>query len=1056
MVDRHEFSQQQARALRGEVPDSYGNEMMRSLLGERPRQQSILPYEGREMTHQHVDTLQEGRDLGHFIIGDLQRSQVSLALLWPLVQLPPGETYIQWSVEKFNPGIAPTVPEEAPFPQQKFSVIPKYVRLERRGISVYMTANAMNVPSGMARIESQLLKVSATLLNTFEYLTIQELVNAHNGPMFREHITLSSHPGDGDSDTQAGLRRQIEYDGSRFAALNRDARSEMELDMADVYTALGNYAEPPYALLYPQGLQNIVSGKQLDKPMTLKIESIDEQRRVIEMESMPSYIQFRDGSLAFAVKDHGYGRRGDRVQPLLHTKMIAEHYGFNDLPLADLAHRTGVQLIGDGYSTEQRDRWIYDVESDSYRRISFAEMFLNSGFVPEDRSRVDDLDENEYPAKSFQPPYRSAPPMYYWDRGVKKVHRFAHIDEDIIPRALHRRVGETIAALVQTSKGDPSNAITEGLQLVADLSDASFNAEFAQALTTFLQATAAAAPRPVTPDTFGAEIHAAVVQQYPNEEIWYIDQDAEGNIMHAAPIDAITELMQAIEEVGVPPYMASLGGLSMLARMSMRAGAGDRVREMGKTAKRFIDAAKRIYSILIGVFPNALVFSPEHRPVTYSRTDNGFGTFFSAAFLNVRHDALFLRAADPNNPNRTLIYISPFTMSPNQAIPVQPGQVAPLENFAIGARAGTRDGDNLMQLGDGAAVLPAHMRTPWSVLSDIASEAARSSASARAPGRSQDDDFEETDIFATGRRSAMPAGAEVPRHLAGGIFRGGLRMQDISGRGYDDMNTENARRAWDQADEIEHPLVRVCTLVYLTSTCDSMQDYRKMFESNILVPFGLALVRPGLEIDMYTLIVAKPGINTMFHAVTDTVTDFGPNVVNQTRLVTVSVMHGVVLKAEDNVVILPSRAARRYVGGGGVTLYHHPSEMEGRPESRASLVAMVTPFEFRPRNFEPMGFIDVDGIYGPPGTARFAGAYEYEKRWGLSQQSVDTRPYGDLYETYGSQVPNVTWCGESLNYNRTLRTPAKGHRRGGSHPGCRNVWMGISHTFPPPPAIETL
>lgn len=150
-MERFTFADQQRRSLTGESPDSMESHMMRSLLGDKPRQQGLEPYQGVSTTHQHVDELQVGRSLGHHILSDMVQAEVSLSTLLPFQDVNPSLSYFEWTIERFRPGIAPLVPEEAPFAELQFAKEPRYVKIQRRGAAVRMTANIMNTTEGMVR-----------------------------------------------------------------------------------------------------------------------------------------------------------------------------------------------------------------------------------------------------------------------------------------------------------------------------------------------------------------------------------------------------------------------------------------------------------------------------------------------------------------------------------------------------------------------------------------------------------------------------------------------------------------------------------------------------------------------------------------------------------------------------------------------------------------------------------------------------------------------------------------------------------------------------------------
>lgn len=92
-----------------------------------------------------------GRSLGHHVLADLVQANVSISTLLPFQDVDPSISYFEWTIERFKPGIAPIVPEEAPFSELTYAVEPRYTKLQRRGAAVRMTANIMNTPEGMVR-----------------------------------------------------------------------------------------------------------------------------------------------------------------------------------------------------------------------------------------------------------------------------------------------------------------------------------------------------------------------------------------------------------------------------------------------------------------------------------------------------------------------------------------------------------------------------------------------------------------------------------------------------------------------------------------------------------------------------------------------------------------------------------------------------------------------------------------------------------------------------------------------------------------------------------------
>lgn len=1040
MTERFEPAEQQRRSLQGEAPDTLENTMMRALLGERPLQQGLEPYQGLYKVREHVNGLQDGRSLGHFVIGDMQMSQFTFALLFPMIEVAPSVSFIEWTVEHFRPDIAPIVPEEAPFAEHRFKTEPRHAKLQRRGTAVSMTANIMNTAEGMARINTMLLKMAATMLNTFEYLTIQMLVTAHDGPMFRTKMALGKYENN-------ELLGQLEYDAARFAAFARDPAIEMGEDMSDVLRVLGEFVPPPYAVLFPAGTQKNMQATVLERPDTLKIKTMSSDRQILEMESMPSYMRLANGSLAFPVKDHGYGRRGQRAQPLLRSTMIAEHYPMSGVKCDDLAHRTGKQLQGGGYATCERDIHIYDVKTDKDVRIPFQRAFAHSDFAPDhyDRQYRDMMlaeTAGQYNRESFGPGGKAHPQLFFENGRVQYVEYFGQYRPDIVRPEDHRRVGNTIAAAVRMSKDDAGKHLQKGMRLVRELARAPHDAEF---LNTIAE-TYAAMPRDPAP--------------VPGAEVYRQGSTGYGSLTRAQ----LGAIANRINLVGTPPYMASLGGLRLLAAIGINNVADGRAVALGVQAKKLLDAARDVYEVLANVFPNAIALDPAYRPVNYQMPD-GFATFFATVFLNSTYRPLILDGV-----------ATPFVVPPLQAGEVaataidlggnqqQPGFAAvgsALNPMVPDQDAGAAGGAGLFAgAAAGAGAAPAHARTPWMQHEIMRQNQARQGL--RAAGRqlrhgagADDEDDGDEDIFGTARtafRNAVPAGYGIE-----GAYqdRGdGQRADRPLGQNFamdrDGVPSDTGfRKNFDSADVIEDQLVRVCTMAYLTAPCTAMPDFMRMMDANILVPFDILLVRPALELEMYSLLVVAPGMDTAFHAIADTVVDFGKNIDYQMRRLTFSVTHAPILIAPDHVAILPSRIPRRYIAGGGTQFFESPAQIEWPAEQRPDLISFVVPMDHEVQNVEPAGHIDVDGLHGENSAARFPGAYEYERVWRLSDQAVASRAMGDHWDTVAQEIPNYTWMGRTLDSNKQLVRSAMGHRRDGSHPGCRMVWMGNKAIFPP-------
>lgn len=1070
MGEFYPLSDQQHSDLLGEVPQSMESPMMRAWLGEQAKQQGLDPYDGVSRTHDHVDELGVKMDLGHHVMTNMLQSNISIAMLLPPQQVSPSLSSFSWSVEVATPAVAPHVPEEAPFYEITYKTERRYAKIERRGVAIRMTGNIMMTPEGLARLRAQLVVLAATMLLTIEYLTMRALVTCHDGPMFKRKMTL-------DRFSSREVEERISYDAARFASWNRNPDVEAANDMAAVGKLLEGFVKGPYAVLYPAGRQAVLGGQVMDTGLSLTVKAMNTQKQVLQFESLPSNMRMADGSIAFAVPDYSFGGVQTKEQPLLRSVLIGEHYSFSGLECNDSAWRTGTPQPGGGFATCQRDRWLYNVETDKWAKVEFMEAFRHSLFVPQNPNDEDPVDyfvgsQSPLTADSFRRGYRTAPSRTYFDNGPKKVRIFGQFNDEIIPAKNHRMVGATIADCVRAVVGQKiSSDLNDGIALIRTLEKATWNPNIIGVLEQVLGDSRIDTYENLAPDT---------AARYNNYNAAAYAQGTDGTIQASAV--TLAALGDAINTYGTPPFLLSLGGIRLLARMSESGGVTDRARELATRAANLIDTSERIYKVLQDKFPEAIAVLAAYRPVNYLPED-GFATFFSSAFLdNGNPPILYMGGDDGDVPIMT-----PFNWTTATLQQPQRGQWAvgtADDPFVVAADV------QQVQARIGSSVhRDAHQRTPWAAQHFPMADARReeegfrrqqqggqgAQGGQRSAGASRSSmGTVGDDIFGIGptfrRRGSTPMGAAVAEARRGSSSLIGAPLRNQPGivdpdsgqlrglkSGYEDidvanpMRTSNSQASWIRASDISDELVRICTLVYLTAPCTMMPQFIRMMESDILVPFDLLLVRPVLEHDMYSLVVMKPGDDTGQNIMAGALLDYGVDVDHQTRKITFSLRHIAIVKVADNVAILPSRMARRYVAGGGVTLYESPSQYKnqvGRPD----LIAMVVPMGHEVHRYEPIGGINVDGVNGEAaGSYRFPDAGMYERIWRLSEQAMYTRERADGYDNAAAELPDYSWTGASLNYNKTEWQPAQGHRRGGSHPGCRDVWDANEPVFPDPP-----
>ena len=1010
-----------------------------------------------------MNDLEVGKSLGHHVLADMVQSNISISTLLPFQQVQASVSFFTWSIERFKPGIAPVVPEEAPFRELTYFTEPRRVKLQRRGAAVRMTANIMNTPEGMARLQSQILKLGATILLTIEHLMLQALVTAHDGPMFRRKMTLDKY-----DDNQ--ILDQLAYDAARFASWNRITDIEAAKDMSDTAAVLGEFTRGPYAVLYPTGKASMLGGTVLETPQGLRIKTINTSMEIIQMESPTSSLRMSDGSLGFPVPDYSFSRGARRMQPLLRATMIAEHYHMNNIKSDDVAYRTGHQLQGAGFSTDQRDIWVYDVaQQDDFVKVSFKDAFEHSGFVRSGADGIEPLGRDIrrlFASDSDYSKPRRAPSRMTLQR-AGTVRYFGGFDDNVVNKETHRRVGSTIAAAVYRLDENVLTGLSEGFAFLRDLAQAPYDDDFNTAMIGVLGGLNASARQLYGAGAMAGDLGAMFGGAILNTFAY--PQSTNGALLLG---DQSDNFRDAVGTVGTPPYMLSLGALETLAIFANDTESTTEAQNaaaIGKRAKNLINTARMIYTTLHDKFPEAVATLPSRRPLNFL-SPNGFATWFASVFLNSGNPVLIM-TIDSGAGQIDRDIVTPFVVNSTAETALSTSSIA------LGITAGNTTGTQRLSpshainpvkrrttlpvpipIGGQIAHGAAHTRTPWfsqhKAMEAIGAQESLRAATRRASGRygsEAAEEEDEDDMFGMRpsfhQAASLPIGAPIDGTREGNVIR---RAGTTRGHFGLFLNA-NVRDNWDHADGIDDPLIRVCTMTYLTAPCDEMRHYSRMMDSNILVPFDIFLVRPCLETDMYSILVMKPGLDTGLHAIADTVLDFGKDVDHQTRKITFSIRHAAIIKAPDHIVILPSRISRRYVSGGGVELYDNQDQLSNPADTRPDLISFVVPMGTNFHRVEPIGGIDVSGVYGGRSASRYPDAAFYEAVWHLSDQAAATIDNGSRYYDASATIPTYSWRGEYLTYDRKIRYPAAGHRSGGSHPGCRKIWDGNQDIFPPMP-----
>ena len=1088
--------QQQRRAQFGEAPQSFGNAVIDSLLGPKAIQQdSIYPYEGRESSYDRVHSYNVGADLGRMIVMTAARSAVSLASLFPVQEGPPDLTYLTWEIETWGPSILPLVPEEGSYDVLPHSVVSKKASIQRRGISVPATIDSLNTQQGMNRLASQFAKIMASTHWTLALMVVQAIRSAHDGPMFRYQT----------SGQTMEVRRQIEFDAARAFSWAKDAKREPSYDLGLASAGLNHFTTGPFVVLVASDHIAMLNQFAKDTPTGVKLQTLTDGNRMLDMLTPQSMIQFSDGSIALPVQAHTSQDMRHRVQELNRHVRFAEYYILDGIPCNDLAYRTGKYLAAGGYSSCQRDRRIYNVhDSDQMDLIKFEDAFKHSGFVPGGEAGPNDyylrymadnhLKYND-PSKFGlnQGAIRHAPmrATRHGEGGGTRtvpVQVFGQFDRNVVSLEGHRAAAASIADILHQVEPHIDRVLLEGTTFLRELESVRWNDEWAHVLGT---ANGGHDILNLVVDGGAHRAHVPIVlpgRALTNNPVAF---PQEGNGSPKLATTQIATLAGAIDDHGLPPGFVSVSGLELLGRVRGSLNPTQKVIDISKRASKLLNTAKNIYSTLKSIMPTAMVFDPQYREIIYlSALTGGFNTWFTNVFMNTHHVALYynrpLNQAGGNNAQVNILTFLVITegihasMTTNNHDNFRPttvgfftaagGNAAPGPGMVAGAQVAFGH-PSLRPLLDGSPM----KRTTWSAFWKPLGVHQANTRVRQRQGRSSnrgsmiddDDLFGVRSVSAGGRfmqdavanRGAPGLGAfggQHRTHFSGSGTLGAVVLPPIANDPIDPnvflpgvvIQSLNLHSLWLHADHITDESMRISLMTYSTAHCTDMKHFTAMFRRNIYVPFKIKVDRPKLVQEASSPIVLKPGLETGVTVITQSNLMPGGDAAHQRAEWTFSFWATAVVVSPQRIFILPNRIPVRYLSGGGIKFYTSQTQLRGGTRhSRPDLIPFVIPLSYVPHSYEPTGNIDFDNLHGGAHAPRYPDANVMEKRWQLARRAKSTRMHGNGWETSRGVFPDYSWRGASEDYRGGDRVKAAGHRSGASHPGCQKTWNGLSSTF---------
>lgn len=359
---------------------------------------------------------------------------------------------------------------------------------------------------------------------------------------------------------------------------------------------------------------------------------------------------------------------------------------------------------------------------------------------------------------------------------------------------------------------------------------------------------------------------------------------------------------------------------------------------------------------------------------------------------------------------------------------------------------------------------------------DDAIEASIASAAGSGGGGAAFDDSDDEDIDSMSAAGIFNSSAMVgaPAHkrsrgsagtMLMGSSAGGSRTHHNRGEMLEKRRTLMRLRTgtfamrWTQTNTIPDPIVRIAARVFLMSRADNADTWRRMIESDIIIPMNILLWRMQIVHDMASSVMLKGGPSTGANYYG------GANVAKGSDVSSKRVYYNFTFRSkaqvfnEKAVAILHNLKFEGYAGGHNTEFVKRKRDLDRTDRDRPSLIATAVAIsevnhdahiDFSGYSRVRESSASIDG----PRKAHYGSADYYNKLWKIADRAtpMDRISRSDFFEAQ-NHTTTLASHGSQFTYDPFTRRLSQHHKPQGhlklnmARPGGRDVMDGITRAF---------
>lgn len=265
---------------------------------------------------------------------------------------------------------------------------------------------------------------------------------------------------------------------------------------------------------------------------------------------------------------------------------------------------------------------------------------------------------------------------------------------------------------------------------------------------------------------------------------------------------------------------------------------------------------------------------------------------------------------------------------------------------------------------------------------------------------------------------------------------------------------------WKTAMKINDPVLRIAMLQLIFTPMNSLSAMLSLLHRNVNVPFNALVWRLWIEIQMYTMVIMKSGMDTGANVMGNTNFAMQTSTIDKVFLGHFTYYHKTMIWRDANISHVLDVFPKVYRAGWNLKFVKSTDELQSGTKDRGSIIVTLVPLS--ENTFEyPMSFIDTTADRILPSltdrareaterasysTASFATAV-----WKISEERIRITEQNSYYHKINDvreRVNVLAYLGKHVQYNHLTNgfnkwVEGNGHLKGNkTGTGARSIWMG--------------